>query len=81
MASADGVRAWQAAVQVAIGVRALVSRSSNELSSQIALAVAYHVVPERDAFNLKGTVICTQRMIESLRDRIRERHAPPPPET
>ncbi len=56
----------------------IAARSANELASQITLAVAYQIVPERDAFNLKGTVICTQRMIESLRDRVRERHAQHP---
>jgi hypothetical protein len=43
-------------------------RSANELSSQLAIAIKYGIVPEQPAFNIDGTVICTRRMIESLRD-------------
>ena len=115
MPSPDGVRAWQAAVQVEVRVRALLAhfprrgfaelrdqmirssesvanniaegrasafereyirfldtaaRSANELSSQLVTAMKYGIVPKREAFNLNGTVICTRRMIESLRDTV-----------
>ncbi len=115
MPSPDGVRAWQAAVQVAARTRDLLTqfprrgyadlreqmirssesignniaegrgsafpreyvrfldtaaRSANELSGQITLTMTYGIVPKRTAFNLNGTVICTRRMIESLRDTI-----------
>ena len=46
-------------------------RSSNELSSQLTTAMRYGIVPKWTAFNLKGTVICTRRMIESLKDSVR----------
>ena len=112
MASPDGVRAWQAAIQVAARTRTLVAkfprrgyaelrdqmvrsaesignniaegrgsafegeyvrfldiaaRSANELSSQLVTAMDYRIVPKPEAFSLNGTVICTRRMIESLR--------------
>ena len=115
MPSPDGIRAWQAAVQVAVRVRTLLThfprrgyaelrdqmirssesvanniaegrgsafereyirfldtaaRSANELSSQLTTAMEYGIVPKREAFNLNGTVICTRRMIESLRDTV-----------
>ena len=44
------------------------ARSANELSSQITDAINYGIVPKWRAFNLNGTVICTRRMIESVRD-------------
>lgn len=116
MPSPDAVRAWDAALQIAVRTRALLThfpargysdlrnqmirsaesighnvaegrgssapaeyvrfldiaaRSANELSSQLMLAMRYQIVPYRDAFNLNGTVICTRRMIESLRDKVR----------
>src|SRR5947209_2198412 len=116
MPSPDGVRAWQAAVQVAVRTRDLLShfptrgyaemrdqmtrssesignniaegrgsafeleyvrfldtaaRSANELSSQLTTAMGYGIVPKRKAFNLNSTVICTRRMIESLRDTVK----------
>jgi four helix bundle protein len=109
MPSPDAVRAWQAAVQVAVRTRILLShfpprgyadlrdqmirssesignniaegrasafeleyirfldmaaRSANELSSQLATAMEYGILPRREAFALNGTVICTRRMIE-----------------
>ena len=33
----------------------------------------YGIVPKWEAFNLNGTVICTRRMIESLRDTVQEK--------
>ena len=48
----------------------IAARSANELSSQLTLAIEYGVVPKQQAFNLNGTVICTRRMIESLRDTV-----------
>jgi four helix bundle protein len=116
MPSPDAVRAWQAAVQVAVRTRSLLShfpprgfaelrdqmirssesignniaegrgsafeleyirfldmaaRSANELSSQLTTVMEYGVVPRREAFNLNGTVICTRRMVESLRETVR----------
>ena len=71
----------------------IAARSANELSSQLTMAIEYGIVPKQQAFNLNGTVICTRRMIESLRDtvkanyqarRARERAArtnPPNPRT
>ena len=47
--------------------------SANELSSQLTTAMEYGIVPKREAFNLNGTVICTRRMIESLRDVVQSR--------
>jgi four helix bundle protein len=121
MPSPDAVRAWQAAVQVAIRTRVLLghfplrgyaelgdqmirssesighntaegrastfegefirfldtaARSASELSSQITVAMEYGIVPSRQAFNLNGTVICTRRMIESLRETVQENYDP-----
>src|SRR3954468_19139554 len=115
MTSPDALHVWQAAVQVAVRTRGLLShfprrgyaelrdqmirssesignniaegrgsafereyiryldvavRSAAELSSQLTIAMEYEIVPRRDAFNLNGTVICTRRMLESLRDTI-----------
>jgi four helix bundle protein len=115
MASADGVRAWQAALEVAIRTRKLLEqfpkrgyaelkdqmirssesignniaegraskfereyikyldtavRSASELSSQLRTVMAYGIVRKWDAFNLNGTVICTRRMTESLREAV-----------
>ena len=119
MPSPDAVRAWQAAIQVAVRTRTLLSsfpprgftelrdqmirssesigsniaegrgsafereyirfldvaaRSANELSSQLTTAMEYGIVPKRKAFNLNGTVICTRRMIESLRDAVQRNY-------
>jgi four helix bundle protein len=119
MASPDGVRAWHAAVQVAVRTRSLLAhfpprgyaelrdqmirssesighniaegrgstfdgefirfldtaaRSANELSSQLTTAMEYGIVPRQQAFNLNGTVICTRRMVESLRATVQERY-------
>jgi four helix bundle protein len=116
MSSPDGVRAWQAAIQVAVRTRKLVSRfprrgyaelrdqmirssesightiaegncsafdreyiryldtaarSANELSSQLTTTLEYGIAPKWQVFNLNGTVICTRRMIESLRDAVK----------
>ncbi|HXT18267.1 MAG TPA: four helix bundle protein [Gemmatimonadaceae bacterium] len=113
MPSPNGVRAWQAAIQVAERTRQLVAlfprrgyadlrdqmtrssesignniaegrgssfereyikyldtaaRSANELTSQLVTVMEYGIVPRSLAFHLNGTVICTRRMIESLRD-------------
>ena len=118
MPSPEELRAWQAALQVAVRTRKLVThfpprgyaelrdqmtrsaesignniaegrtstfdgeyvrfldtaaRSANELSSQLRMAMDYGIVPKWEAFNLNGTVICTRRMIESLRDTVQER--------
>ena len=112
MPSPDGVRAWEAAIEVATRTRAILTylprrgysemrdqmirsaesigsniaegrgsayppeyaryldtaaRSANELSSQLTQAMRYGVLPKWKAFNLNGTVICTRKMIESLR--------------
>jgi len=48
----------------------MAARSANELSSQLTELMAYEVVSKREVFNLNGTVICTRRMIESLRDAV-----------
>ena len=45
-------------------------RSAGELNAQLSMAVAYGIVPKRKAFNVIGTVICTKRMLKSLRDSI-----------
>ena len=124
MPSPDSLRAWQAAIQVAVRVRSLIAqfprrgyadlrdqmirsaesighniaegrisifeaefiryldtaaRSAGELSSQLTTAMEYGIVPQREAFNLNGTVICTRRMIESLRDTAAKPDAPPLP--
>jgi four helix bundle protein len=50
-------------------------RSAGELSSQLTTAMAYRIVPYWEAFNLNGTVMCTRRMIESLRDHVRAEYA------
>src|SRR5690242_43758 len=118
MPSPEELRAWQAALQVAVRTRKLVTqfpshgyaelrdqmtrssesignniaegrastfdgeyirfldtaaRSANELSSQLRTAMEYGIVPKWEAFNLNGTVICTRRMVESLRDSVEER--------
>lgn len=119
MSSPDAVRAWHAAIQVAVRTRKILTHvpprgyarlrdqmtrssesiahniaegrasifepkyishldsaaaSAAELSSQITLALEYGIVPQREAFSLNGTVICTRRMIESLRAKIQTRH-------
>jgi four helix bundle protein len=116
MSALDGIRAWQAAIQVAVRTRALLThlpprgyaelrdqmirssesiatniaegrgsgfpgeyiryldtaaRSAHELSSQLRTVMEYGVAPKRESFNLNGTVICTRRMIESLREAVR----------
>jgi four helix bundle protein len=116
MPSPNGVRTWQAAIQVAVRTRDLLAhipsrgyaalrdqmirsaesignniaegrgsafpleyarfldmaaRSANESSSQLTTAMEYGIVPVQKAFNLNGTVICTRRMIESLRDSVK----------
>jgi four helix bundle protein len=118
MPSPDAVRAWQAAIRVAVGTRRLLlylpprgfaelrdqmirssesianniaegrgsafereyirfldiaARSANELSSQLTMAMEYGIIPKQQAFTLNGTVICTRRMIESLRDAVQRR--------
>ena len=115
MSGPEALRAWQAALQVAIRTRDLLEhfpprgyaelrdqiirsaesiahntaeghpsifdaefirfldtsiRSAGELNSQLNMAVAYGIVPKRKAFNVIGTVICTKRMLKSLRDSI-----------
>ena len=52
----------------------MAARSASELSSQLTTAMEYGIVPKREAFNLNGTVICTRRMIESLRDTVKANH-------
>jgi len=52
----------------------IAARSANELSSQLTMAMEYGVVSRRQAFNLNGTVICTRRMIESLRDAVQRNY-------
>lgn len=52
----------------------MAARSANELSSQLTELMAYDVVPKREVFNLNGTVICTRRMVESLRDVVQRDH-------
>ena len=49
----------------------IAARSASELSSQLELVKTYAIAPEREAFNLIGTVICTRRMIQSLQQKIR----------
>jgi four helix bundle protein len=44
------------------------ARSANELTSQLITAMRYGIVPKWPAFNLNGPVICTKRVIGSLRD-------------
>jgi four helix bundle protein len=118
MDSPDPLRVWQAAIQVAVRTRQLLSHfparghadlrdqmtrsaesishniaegrttihdrkfvrflddaagSAQELISQVTMAAEYGIVPRREAFNLTGTIICTRRMIESLRDVVRAR--------
>jgi four helix bundle protein len=118
MHSPDGLRVWQAAIQIAARTRLLLAHfpprghaelrdqitrsaesighniaegrrsvsdykfvrylddavgSASELSSQLITAMEYGIVPEREAFNLNGTVICTLRMVESLRASVQAR--------
>jgi four helix bundle protein len=56
----------------------MAARSANELSSQLVMAMEYGIVPKWEAFNLNGTVICTRRMIEKLRETVRSGHASRP---
>jgi four helix bundle protein len=127
MSSPDRLRVWQAAVQVAVRTRSLLThfpprgyaelrdqmirssesiannigeghvsifdrefirfldtalRSAGELNSQLKMARDYGIVPTRETFALIGTVICTERMIESLRDWVDENaggESPPEP--
>lgn len=119
MPSPDAVRAWHAAIQVAVRTRSLAARlpkrgyadlrdqmiraaesighniaegrgsafereyirfldmaarSANELSSQLTEVMAYDVVPRREVFNLNGTVICTRKMVESLRETVQRNY-------
>jgi four helix bundle protein len=52
----------------------IAARSAHELSSQLTMAVEYGIVPKQQAFNLNGTVICTRRMVESLRDAVQRNY-------
>ena len=52
----------------------MAARSANELSSQLTMAMEHGIVPKWQAFNLNGTVICTRRMIESLRDAVQRNY-------
>ena len=124
MSSVDDVRAWQAAIQIAVRTRSLVAQfptrgyadlrdqmirssesignniaegripmfereviryldtaacSAGELSSQLTTVMEYGIVPRWQAFNLNGTVICTRRMIESLRDALAAKPDEPQP--
>ena len=50
----------------------MAARSASELSSQAELVKSYRIAPERETFNLVGSIICTRRMIRSLQQTIRE---------
>ena len=47
------------------------ARSATELNSQLTHVRNYGIAPPKDVFNLIGTVICTRKLIDSLRERIR----------
>jgi four helix bundle protein len=49
----------------------IAARSASELSSQAELVKTYGIAPEREAFNLIGSIICTRRMIRSMQQTIR----------
>ena len=119
MPSPDGVRAWHAAIQVAVRTRAILRhfprrgyaelkdqmirssesianniaegrasafplqyvsyldtavRSAGEVGSQLTTAMEYKIVPKKEALDLKSTVICVSKMIESLRDVVQANH-------
>src|SRR6476469_7877041 len=49
----------------------MAARSASETASQVNLALEYEIAPNKDGFNLIGTIICTGRMIRSLQGEVR----------
>ena len=46
-------------------------RSASETASQHDLALKYGIVERKEGFDFMGTLICTRRLITSLRDTVR----------